>query len=79
MTQEEESFIEGIIGESLEVQEIFQENSDRIQGIEEEVIEEEVIPEGMIEEKMIGEEVIPERMIEEVSQEKIIKESMRAA
>ena len=59
MTQEEENSIEGIIGESLGIQEIFQKILDRIQGIEE--------------------EVIPERMIEGVSQEKITKESMRAA
>ena len=74
MTQEEDNSIEGIIGESLGIQEIFQEILDRILGIEEEVI-----PERMIEEEMIEEEVIPERMIEGVSQEKITKESMRAA
>ena len=73
MTQEEENSIEGIIGESLGIQEIFQKILDRIPGIEEEVI-----LERMIEEEMIEEEVVPNMMIEGVSQEKT-KESIRAA
>ena len=73
MTQEEENTIEDIIGESLDIQEIFQEILDRFPGIEEEVT-----PERMIEEEMIEEEVVPSMMIEGVSQEKT-KESLRTA
>ena len=66
MTQEEENSIEGIIGESQGIPEIFQKTLDRFQG------------QGVIQRK-IEEEVVPEMRIEGVNQEKITKESIRAA
>ena len=71
MTQEEENSIEGIIGESLGIQEIFQRTLDRFQG--------QGGIQRKIEEEVIEEEVVPEMRIEGVSQEKITKESIRAA
>ena len=66
MIQEEGNSIEGIIEQSLGIQEIFQGTRDRFQG--QEVIQ-----------RKIEEEAVPEEKIKGVCQEKIAKESIRIA
>ena len=66
MTQEDDNNIEDIIGESLDIQQIFQEILDHFPGVEE----------GVSPERMIEEEMVQRMMIEGVSPKKI-KESIK--